>query len=139
MKHLHLLFPFLLLLAVLTTASCTDEFSEHPANQGYVPPSTSLIQTLDSINSNLDSSSTVRRPSETGEKNSSDDSDDLTARVVRLFSEACEQCNDSALIIHKYVDAIDASDELSPEEKTSLKYGFATALYSTNYWEKEFK
>lgn len=63
--------------------------------------------------------------------------------VEQLFFEVYERyandCDDVSFIINKYVEAIDASDELSPEEKTSLKYGFATALYSTNYWEKELK
>lgn len=328
MRHLHHLFSLLLLMVVFTTTSCTDDFSEHPANQGYLPHPVSLIQTLDSINRSLVPSSTVlRAPKESdlskedkvrialadasgaisggskgfkhggrigsslghpvtgatigtivgavvkggiksyrtynkikeakinstgvrrtnqsvddypkavhacsmffnnsdslnvdrlpiiyrdsiskssvvvddsltnrtdltnGEMNvglahnlvlayldgkiiiddasvidsatniyaqkllesqefraecvqdeTDEDRDELPAKVEQLFFEVYEtyanNCDDVVFIINKYVEAIDASNELSPEEKTSLKYGFATALYSTNYWEKELK
>lgn len=74
---------------------------------------------------------------------SDEDSEETSVKVEQLFFKVYEKyakdCDDVSFIINKYVEAIDASDELSPEEKTSLKYGFATALYSTNYWEKELK
>lgn len=77
------------------------------------------------------------------QEDSDEDSEETSAMVEQLFFEVYERyandCDDVSFIINKYVEAIDASDELSPEEKTSLKYGFATALYSTNYWEKELK
>lgn len=76
MKHFNHLFSALLLMVVLTTASCSGDFEEHPLSQAHAPTPTYLIQTLDSINNR------------------------------------------------------DAKKETN---------GFATALYSTNYWEKELK
>ncbi len=68
---------------------------------------------------------------------------DLPTEVMNRFSNLYERyvnnCNDVALIIRKYIEVIDNSPELSQEDKENLKYGFATALYSTNYWGNELK
>ena len=50
MKHFNHLFSALLLMVVLTTASCSGDFEEHPLSQAHALAPTSLIQTLDSIN-----------------------------------------------------------------------------------------
>ena len=71
------------------------------------------------------------------------DSNDLPESVMRKFYAIYEQyandCVDVAFIIQKYIEVIDSSNELTPEEKKNVKYGLATALYSTNYWEHEYK
>ena len=72
-----------------------------------------------------------------------DTNTDLPTEVMKRFTDLYEMyvdnCNDVAFIISKYIEVIDASPELSPEDKENLKYGFATALFSTNYWSKELK
>ena len=42
------------------------------------------------------------------------------------------------IIIGKYMEVIDTSFELTDDQKESIKYGLATALYSSNYWEKRY-
>ena len=54
----------------------------------------------------------------------------------KVFMEYTAGSSDIVKIINKYVKVIDRTDELTNEEKESLKYSFATALYSFNYWSK---
>ena len=60
-------------------------------------------------------------------------------RVMELFNQVLEEyaskTDDVAFIIGKYVDVIEDSNELTTEQKQSIKSGLATALYSFKYWE----
>lgn len=63
---------------------------------------------------------------------------ELPDKVMDLFYEVFQSsastCDDVVLLINKYADAIDASDELTKDQKDWVKGGLATALYSMNYW-----
>lgn len=65
--------------------------------------------------------------------------DDLTAKIIILFNKVLEdyasKIDDVAFIIGKYMELIDSSIELTDEQKDSVRYGLATALYSSNYWK----
>lgn len=67
---------------------------------------------------------------------------DPTEKIMNLFQQIVLQCasnpDDVAFIISRYMDKIDSSSELKEEQKESLKYGLATALYSSNYWEMRY-
>ncbi len=69
-------------------------------------------------------------------------SDPLLSKVMELFNTVMEEyvseSDDVAFIISKYVEVIDKSEDLTDEQKTSIKSGLATALYSFEYWESEF-
>lgn len=63
---------------------------------------------------------------------------DVTAKIITLFCEALAECSkieDVAAVIGKYMEVIEVSKELTKEQKESVKYGLATGLYSSNYWE----
>ena len=66
-------------------------------------------------------------------------SDTMLNRVMELFNQVLEEyaskTDDVAFIIGKYVDVIEDSNELTTEQKQSIKSGLATALYSFKYWE----
>ena len=55
-----------------------------------------------------------------------------------VIEQYANDCVDVAFIIQKYIEVIDNSNELTPEDKKNIKYGLATALYSTNYWQHEY-
>lgn len=62
----------------------------------------------------------------------------IPTRVMNLFSDIFqsypEDSDDVIFLINSYVSHIDASDELSDEEKTWIKLGLSVSLYSYNYW-----
>lgn len=70
-------------------------------------------------------------------------SDKMLSEVMELFNQAFEgyvsEIDDVAFIIGRYMDVIEKTDELTTEQKTCIKSGFATALYSYKYWESRFK
>ena len=63
----------------------------------------------------------------------------MLSKVMELFNQVLEEyateTDDVALIIGKYVDVIDNSNELTSEQKKCIKSGLSTALYSSKYWE----
>lgn len=66
-------------------------------------------------------------------------SDDVTAKIISLFNEVLAESSskteDIAVIIGKYMEVINDSEELTKEQKESIKCGLATGLYSSKYWE----
>ena len=72
----------------------------------------------------------------------SDSEDSKISYVMELFeniySEYPRDINDVVYIINEYITVIDASTELTAEEKDFVRIGFATALYSFHYWDKTF-
>lgn len=82
MKQANHLFMAFLLIAALGLASCSGKFDEHPEEIGYTPETTSLIQTLDSINNSLDPTSTTGEGTMGG---------DLSAQIERRFGDICER------------------------------------------------
>lgn len=68
-------------------------------------------------------------------------SDLVLNTVMGLFNEVIEgyvsKADDVAFIIGKYIDVIEASDELTEEQKEIIKSGLATSLYSAKYWEEK--
>ena len=80
---------------------------------------------------------------EIASKDQTSEESDLPTEVMDRFTDIYEgyvnSCDDVAFIIRKYIEVIEDSPELSQEDKENIKYGFATALYSTNYWCKELK
>lgn len=72
--------------------------------------------------------------------NSFIEEDPLLERVLELFKQAFTEytanCSDIVSVINKYVEVINETEELTDEEKDRVKYCFATALYSFNYWSK---
>jgi hypothetical protein len=66
-------------------------------------------------------------------------SDAMLSKVMELFNQVLEEyaskTDDVAFIVSKYVDVIENSNELTAEQKKSIKSGLATALYSSKYWE----
>ena len=73
-------------------------------------------------------------------ENDDDEDDALTSYVINLFEEVlakyAQNCNDIAFIINQYMEVINASEELTDEQKSCIRNSLATALYSFNYWEK---
>lgn len=69
-------------------------------------------------------------------------SNDLTAKIISLFNKVLEdyasKTDDVAFIIGKYMEVIESSFELTDDQKESIRFGLATALYSSNYWEKRY-
>lgn len=65
-------------------------------------------------------------------------SDSKSEYVMQLFSEVFENCvendEDITVVINRYAELINASDELTEDEKNCILSGIATALYSLNYW-----
>ena len=51
-----------------------------------------------------------------------------------VFMQYAKDTTDAAYIINEYSKVINASDELSDEEKSWIMGGLSTALYSCNYW-----
>jgi hypothetical protein len=66
-------------------------------------------------------------------------SDAMLSKIMELFNQVLEEyaskTDDVAFIVGKYVDIIENSQELTSEQKKSIKSGLATALYSSKYWE----
>lgn len=57
---------------------------------------------------------------------------------TNIFSIYSSEIDDVVVLINKYATVVNASDELSEEEKDYILYGLATALYSFNYWKVEY-
>lgn len=55
-----------------------------------------------------------------------------------VFTQYTNDKNDAVYIINEYSKAINASSELTDEEKNWIMGGLATALYSFNYWTVTF-
>ena len=70
-------------------------------------------------------------------------SDKMLNKVMELFNQVLleypSKADDVAFIIGKYIDVIEQTTELTKDQKTHIKYGLSTALYSSIYWEQEFK
>lgn len=70
-------------------------------------------------------------------------SDKMLNKVMELFNQVLleypSKADDVAFIISKYVDVIENSAELSSDQKKHIKYGLATALYSSAYWDSVFQ
>lgn len=68
--------------------------------------------------------------------------DELTTKIIQLFDKVLEayasKTDDVAFIIGKYMEVIESSMELTDEQKECIRYGLATALYSSNYWDKRY-
>jgi len=64
----------------------------------------------------------------------------LPTLVTSLFSDVFKEYPDSVedvvYLINQYISIIDASDELTDDEKTWIKHGLSVSLYSYNYWSK---
>lgn len=69
---------------------------------------------------------------------SSEDTNEKAEYAIKLFNEVFTETvseNDDVIyLINKYKGIIEASDELTDEEKESIYYALSTALYSYNYW-----
>lgn len=77
----------------------------------------------------------------TGSGESAGNPESTSDEVMELFREALEnsssEVDDVAFIVEKYVEALSTSTEIDDEEKEALKNAFATALYSSKYWENK--
>lgn len=77
----------------------------------------------------------------TGETTYFSTADPLPDKVMELFKEIFQDtANDYStvvMLINKYAEAIDNSDELTDSQKMHIKNGLATALYSFNYWHNK--
>ena len=66
------------------------------------------------------------------------DNQTLLAYIIDLFEDVFNQYandnNDMVHIINQYIEVIDASEELSENDKDNIKSGLSTAIYSFNYW-----
>lgn len=58
----------------------------------------------------------------------------LFTEVLQVYPESIE---DVVYLINVYLERIDASSELSSDEKTWIRLGMAVSLYSYNYWSKK--
>lgn len=71
-----------------------------------------------------------------------DTNDALLDGVRNLFNQVLEKyssnTSDVAFIIGKYIEVIEASNELTEEQKRIIKIGLSTALYSSSYWDKTY-
>lgn len=72
----------------------------------------------------------------------SNTSNDITTKIISLFNNIVEEygtkTDDIAFIIGKYMEVIENTTELTNGQKQSIKYGLATGLYSSNYWENRY-
>lgn len=68
--------------------------------------------------------------------------DGLTAKVMNLFYEILakypDNLNDIEFIINKYIEAIDATKELSNNEKKIIYAGLSVAASSSEFWLKNY-
>ena len=59
--------------------------------------------------------------------------------VMELFEQAIEKSpstiEEVIYLVNNYLSIINNSNELTENEKEAIKYGFATAIYSFNYWD----
>lgn len=55
----------------------------------------------------------------------------------KVFQGSVSCHDDVVKLINKYSEEIDKSEELTEEQKLSVKNGLATALYSFNYWKNQ--
>jgi len=76
-----------------------------------------------------------------GDGDEGEGSDETLNKVMELFDQVLQEyateTDDVAFIIGKYMEVIDNTDDLTEEQKNSVKCGLATALYSANYWSLE--
>lgn len=67
---------------------------------------------------------------------------DMTIKVMSLFNtilkDYASKTDDVAFIIGKYMEVIESTTELTNEQKNFIRYGLATAIYSSNYWDKQY-
>lgn len=61
--------------------------------------------------------------------------DSILALFIDVLENYSSETTDVAYIISRYTEIIDQSTELSDEDKEQLKQSFATALYSSTYWD----
>ena len=53
-----------------------------------------------------------------------------------VFKEYPDSVEDVVYLVNQYTSLIDASNELTDDEKTCIKHGMSVSLYSFNYWSK---
>lgn len=56
-----------------------------------------------------------------------------------MFERYSVESSDVAFVIGRYNEVIDTTKELTDEEKVNIKASFATALYSSKYWDEKLK